>query len=198
MESVLNKWQKVTEYHCSSGHTANSSALLSSEIHKVQSDLSRLKMTCVVFSLSESSTIRSTKATLCTARFKIQKLYVLPTQCNSMFCVALTKTAITSLYNTNLAQCSTSDMLIIIHVSGYSPALHWFEAMSIHVRFVVEKSGTVTGVPHSTSVSRCENHSTNAPYPFSPRAHVAFTRTRRRRLGTLKKAMVFRMSRIIG
>ena len=34
-------------------------------------------------------------------QFNIQQLYVLPTQCNYVFCVDLRKTAIISLYNIN-------------------------------------------------------------------------------------------------
>jgi hypothetical protein len=41
------------------------------------------------------------------------------------------------------------------------------ETWSVHVRFVVDKVAMGQFFPPSTSVSPCQYHSTNTPYPFS-------------------------------
>ena len=48
-----------------------------------------------------------------------------------------------------------------------SPVRPEFDPTSVHVKFVVDKKGTGTGLSPSTSVLPCQYHSTNAPYSSS-------------------------------
>ena len=143
--------------------------------------------------------------TILTTRFKVQKFYVLPTQCIYIFCMDV-RTAIISLYNINwlvylrrsvfterygLYPGPNSSGLywtlpwIRRLVAGLSPRRCAFNPSSFNVRFVVEKVALWRVFPPTFHTH------------FHLRAMLS-RRTNGRSPGTFQKAMLFRKSGSIG
>jgi len=119
-------------------------------------------------------TLESNMVTLCTTKFNIQKVYILPTQL-CVFCMDLSdyvpvQHSLTCFYNRDEVCLLRCTKWIFKYnfvpwlrrlVAGLAPRKPGFDPRSFPVRFVVNKVALGQVFP-------CQCHSTNAPYSSSP------------------------------